>query len=349
MISNKKNIQKIFMSITLIFCCQCVFAQTKITVEEIKQINAQLFCLTTPTDTIEFTKSDTINRKKPLFLFIQGSLPKPIIEDNGDNDYYLVGFNFYVNILKGFNVIEIAMPSTPAIAKHKDLDNQGSYVKSEKPYDYDKTYMKRNVIETYVERANVVIDYLLQQDWIDNDSVFVFGHSQGAFVAARLASENENVTAVGFSSANPFGRYAGMMQETRAKAITGQITEEQAQKQINNYWSYWNYYCYATDIPNDYIGDLPATWKSFSQSVAEILANLKQPLFVVYGTKDYHSVACELLPIYFGFSEKTNYKLHPMLGRGHNFESFDENGNPNWNDMKWQDVTIEFIKFVRNK
>ncbi|MDR3226770.1 MAG: hypothetical protein LBT56_03770, partial [Prevotellaceae bacterium] len=284
MISILKNTPKLFVCVGLIFCCQTVFAQNQLTVENIKQINAQLFCLTTPTDTIEFIKSDTINRKKPLFLFIQGSLPKPIIEDNGNNDYYLVGFNFYVNILKGFNVVVIAMPNTPAIAKNKDLDNQGSYVKSEKPYDYDKTYMKRNVIETYVERANTVVNYLLQQEWIDNDSVLVFGHSQGAYVAARLAAENENITAVCFSGTSPFGRYAGVMQETRAKAITGQITEEQAQEQINNYWDNWNYYCYVTDIPDNYIGDLPATWKSFSQSVVEILANLKQPLFVVYGT-----------------------------------------------------------------
>jgi hypothetical protein len=37
----------------------------------------------------------------------------------------------------------------------------------------------------------------------------------------------------------------------------------------------------------------------------------------------------------------------PMLGRGHNFESFDENGNPNWRDMKMNDVFREFLKFVR--
>ncbi|MDR3227573.1 MAG: hypothetical protein LBT56_07885, partial [Prevotellaceae bacterium] len=114
-------------------------------------------------------------------------------------------------------------------------------------------------------------------------------------------------------------------------------------------WDNWNYYCYATDIPDNYIGDLPATWKSFSQSVVEILANLKQPLFVVYGTKDYHSVSCELLPIYFGFTGKKNYKLLPMLGRGHNFESVDENGKPNWDDMKTNDVILEFVNFIKDK
>jgi pimeloyl-ACP methyl ester carboxylesterase len=102
-----------------------------------------------------------------------------------------------------------------------------------------------------------------------------------------------------------------------------------------------------TNVPADWNSDLPATWKSFSQSVVEILANLKQPVFVAYGTRDYHSVACELLPVYFGFSGKTNYRMHPMIGRGHNFELIDEDGKPDWNDVKSNDVIMEFVKFVK--
>jgi hypothetical protein len=211
-----------------------VFAQNKLTVENLKSINTQLFCLTTATDTIEFIKIDTINEKKPVFLFIQGSLPRPLIVDYSNYGYYLAGFNFDVKIINDFNIIEIAMPNTPAILKETQIDSQGSYVKSKNPYDFDKTYMKRNVIETYTERANAVLDYLLRQEWIEKDSIYVFGHSQGAYVAARLAAENENIKAVAFSGTNPFGRYAGIMQELRAKAIRGQITEDEAQKEIEN-------------------------------------------------------------------------------------------------------------------
>ncbi|MDR2409062.1 MAG: hypothetical protein LBE13_13240 [Bacteroidales bacterium] len=342
-----KNIKKLLLCLGFAVLCNVAFAQNKLMVENLKSINTQLFCLTTATDTIEFIKIDTVNKKKPVFLFIQGSLPRPLIVDYNNYGYYLAGFNFDVKILNDFNVVEIAMPNTPAMLKETQLDSQGSYVKSKKPYDFDKTYMRRNVIETYVERANAVIDCLMRQEWIEKDSIYVYGHSQGALVATRMAAENENIKIVGFSGSNPLGRYAGIIQETRANAIRGQITEEEVQKEIENNWISWRYMVQATEVPYNWNSDLPATWKSFSQPVVEILANLKQPVFVAYGTRDYHSLACELLPIYFGLSGKTNYQMHPMLGRGHNFELIDEDGKPDWNDVKSNDVIMEFVKFVK--
>jgi hypothetical protein len=222
------------------------------TVENIKQLNLKLFCLTTATDTIHFIKYDTVDIKKPLFLFIQGSLPMPLIIENNDNldaNHFRI---FSKTVFSQFNVIEISQPNTPPIVNIKHLNNQYSYVKSEKPYDFDKTYERRNIIETYTERANTVIDYLIRQDWIDKDSIFAYGHSQGAYIAARLASENEYIKVVGFSGTNPFGRYAGVMQELRAKAIRGQITEDEAQKEIERQWNNWKFFCYI----NRYSGKL---------------------------------------------------------------------------------------------
>jgi pimeloyl-ACP methyl ester carboxylesterase len=341
--------KKLFVCSCFIIICNCIFAQSNLTVENVSQLNMQLFCLTTPTDTIHFLKYDTINEKKPLLLFIQGSLPKPlIVEDNGNLDANPFKI-FSKSAFKQFNVVEISQPNTPPIVNVKNLNHQYSYIKSDNPYDFDKTYLQRNVTETYVERANEVINCLVQQNWIDIDSIFVYGHSQGAHIAAHLAAENSRVKAIAFSSTNPFGRYQGIMQTIRSMAISGKITEEEAQKQIEAYWKWWDIYCYGIPLPENYIGDLPATCLSFSQSVVDILANLKQPVFVVYGTRDYHSVACELLPIYFGFSKKNNYKMHPMLGRGHNFELIEDNGNTIWSDTKWTEVMDEFLKFVKKE
>ncbi|MDR2127320.1 MAG: hypothetical protein LBP63_10905 [Prevotellaceae bacterium] len=349
MITVKTNIKKILFCCGVVFCCNIAFAQNTLTTENIKQLNLKLFCLTTTTDTIHFVKYDTIDVTKPLILFIQGSLPMPLIVSNNGNldaNHFSI---FNKTIFSQFNVVEISQPNTPPVVSIENLNNQYSYVKSKKPYDYDKTYMKRNVIETYVERANIVIDYLLQQEWIEKDSIYAFGHSQGAYVAARLAAENANIKAIAFSSTNPFGRYAGIIQESRAKAISKQQTEEEVQQQIENNWKSWKYMAQTTDVPDDWNSDLPATWKSFSQSVVEILANLKQPVFITYGTRDYHSIACELLPIYFGSNGKTNYKMHPMLGRGHNYELIDDEGKRIWNDSKWSEVMDEFVKFVQHE
>ena len=350
MISIKTIYRKLLICCCFIIYSTCVFAQSNLTVENVSQLNMQLFCLATPADTIHFLKYDTINEKKPLLLFIQGSLPMPLIMEHADGSLEANRFRiFNKSVFEQFNVIEISHPNTPPIVNVKNLNHQYSYVKSDNPYDIDKTYQKRNIAETYLERANEVINCLMQQNWIDNDSIFAYGHSQGADIAVRLAANNANIKAIGFSGSTPFGRYAGILQEIRAKAIKGHITEEDAQKKIEQYWNSWNYMVHTTTVPDNWNSDLPATWLSFSQSLVDILANLKQPVFVVYGTRDYHSIACELLPVYFGFAKKTNYKMHPMLGRGHNFELIDDEGNVHWNNTKWSEVMDEFVKFVKEQ
>ena len=350
MITIKKLSRIIIVCCCMIYTTHNGFSQNNLTVENIAQINTQLFCLTTATDTIHFIKHDTINRKKPLFLFMTGSLAMPLIIDYGKDHKNAMATNFYhlldKQIFENFNVVSISQPNVPPIVLSEDLNERGAY-KNANPM-----FFKRNVSETYVERTNEVLNYLLQQNWIDADSIYIFGHSQGAYIAARVPAENEAVKAIGFASTNPFGRLQGIMfKEARAKAISGEMTEEEAQKIIEQHWNLWNYMIYSPTFPDEWIGktDLPATQISFTQPVVDILANLKQPVFIAYGTRDYHSVPCELLPIYFGFAKKTNYKMHPMLGRGHNFETIDNDGKPNWDDMKWQEVTVEFMKFVREQ
>jgi hypothetical protein len=39
--------------------------------------------------------------------------------------------------------------------------------------------------------------------------------------------------------------------------------------------------------------------------------------------------------------------MHPMLGRGHNFELIGEDGKSDYRTMKWDEVIKEFVKFVK--
>lgn len=57
---------------------------------------------------------------------------------------------------------------------------------------------------------------------------------------------------------------------------------------------------------------------------------------------------CDLLPIYIEIAGKRNYHLKPMLSRGHNFESFNEDGSSNFDDMKWDEVIKDFIRWRGN-
>ncbi|MDR2660764.1 MAG: hypothetical protein LBC17_01800 [Lactobacillaceae bacterium] len=108
MITINKNFKKLLFCLGFITLCNTAFAQNKLTTENIKQLNLKLFCLATATDTIHFVKYDTVDVKKPLLLFIQGSLPMPLIIDNNGNldaNHFSI---FNKTVFNQFNVVEIS-------------------------------------------------------------------------------------------------------------------------------------------------------------------------------------------------------------------------------------------------
>ena len=73
---------------------------------------------------------------------------------------------------------------------------------------------------------------------------------------------------------------------------------------------------------------------------------MKTPIYVAYGTEDLeHAESCDLLPIYFERVGKTNYKMMPLVGCGHNFEEISPEGMPNWDKMHWDDVINGFVQW----
>ena len=168
-------------------------------------------------------------------------------------------------------------------------------------------------------------------------------------MAAQLVAKNKHVAAVGFSSTCPFGRVQGQVLEERLKTIAGYQSEEQADTMIARLYAFFDF-CTTIDTEEyikQYPGDTPETMISFSQPVVETLSHLSQPLFIAYGTKDFHSIGCDALPVYFAMSGKHNYQMYPMAGRGHNYELIHSDGSPDWNDTGWHDVTRQFGEFVQ--
>ena len=73
---------------------------------------------------------------------------------------------------------------------------------------------------------------------------------------------------------------------------------------------------------------------------------MKKPIFIAYGTEDIgRAFGNDLLPIYFMNVGKTNYKVLPMVGCGHNFEEISSEGVSNFDKMHWDDVMNGFIEW----
>ena len=137
----------------------------------------------------------------------------------------------------------------------------------------------------------------------------------------------------------------------RVQAMDGKITESEARTLIQQEYNNWLYCRDSTDaqsLARGTTGLLPRGWKSLSTPQMDLIAGMKQPVFIAYGTKDYISLPCEWLPLYFINHHKTNYSICPYPG-GHNFESQDGNGNYNRENKirSWHRVTADFAKFVR--
>lgn len=315
-----------------------------------RYMDFQSFCLSTGNDSIRFIKAGTSNEPKPVFVFLQGSLPVPLFIDYGSYLWSTHANLLDKRIFDDFHVVEISMPHTPLVCAPDMLDANHAYTPTGEPYVYDDTYRLQNNLSNYVERANRVIDYIAGQDWAVKDSIVIYGHSQGAVVAVHLAKSNPHIQAVSISSCSILGRMQCLLLSYLGQQLNGQITYDEYAEYRQNTISNWEYFCTTTDeedIQNRPHGDLPTTWLSFSEPLIAPLCELKQPVFVVYGTKDYQSLPCELLPLFFIQSGKTNYHMFPVVGCGHNFEPVSEDGTHNWRAMRWHEVTDRFTQFIK--
>lgn len=305
-------------------------------------------------DTIDFIVSDTSFTPKPIFLFIQGSGPVPLVVDYGSyygglyaNHMYLLDTTIHNN----FHVVEISMPYTPIVVSHNQLGKNCYYYPTGETNVFAEQYRLQNQRENYVKRVNKVVSYLISQKWVKEDSIVIFGHSQGAEIVPYVALSNKHIKAVGISGNSPLGRTKKIILTARCQAMQNLITEQEAFSLINKEYNNWAYCRDTTDQQALYrtIGDLPSTWLSFSQSTFDVIAKLKQPVFIAYGTRDYWCLSCELLPLYFISHRKTNYCIYPLPGYGHNYEPVDLNGNRIAESSRWHDVTANFIRFINGK
>lgn len=301
-------------------------------------------------DTIEFLKADNSDRPMPVFVFVQGSQPIPLVLNFGNDLTATFLNNLDKSVFSHYHVVEISMPSTPLCCDSTFLDDQCRYIPTGKPAGFDADYIRRNNLDTYLTRARAVIDYISTQQWTDQNHIVAFGHSQGAYVAAAMAAQDKRIAVVGLASFCPLGRMQGQVVEARLNAIAGKKTMRQSTDKIKEISDYWDYLQSADDeeYQKSRKGDLPSTTKSFSQPVFEEISKLSQPVFIAYGTSDYHSILCDLFPLYFAQYKKENYKVMPMDDRGHNFEVVKDDGSHDWDDTKWHEVTSEFARFAES-
>lgn len=333
--------------ILLIFISCNIFSQD---LGLISGLDARHFQLKNSKDTIDFILiNGDIDNKKPALIFCQGSNPIPLIAVLPNGKKFFPSINFdYNRIAKEYRLILISMPNTPVEVPKNKLSNNFCVISdTNDQHSFSQSYLANNYADNYVRRTKEVINFLSIQKWVNVNKILLFGHSQGSKVAVGASINNPKVFKVGYASGNPIGRIDQLIREQRQLADDGKISQEQAQKQINNIYEMWRQINEAPNATSTEFGDPNKTWTSFSTSTLDELLMIKQPLYVVYGTADITSTFCDLLPLYFIRSHKSNLTLKPYPGLEHNFFEVDKNRSPIYTKGHWQEIMDDFLLWTK--
>ncbi len=317
--------------------------------QAVEGLDVRLYALPTAHDTIAFIKSPAAEaQRKPVLLFLQGSLPRPLITELPNGRQFIANYNFdYAAVGRAYHLVMISMPHTPAVAAFNELNPQHCWVPdTAQPNALAPHYLAANYLDNYVRRAQAVLNYVLAQPWADASRVVAFGHSQGAQVGARLAAEDARITHLAYASGTPIGRFQGYIKSARLQALTGAMTHQQAQEAIDALYAQWQWLADNPTSADARYADLPATTLSFSQNHLQQLLTLDLPLYVVYGTADVAATSCDVLPLLFAQVGKTNLTMKPLVGLNHNFAPLNPQGQPDYNNMQWQTVITNILKWA---
>ncbi len=289
--------------------------------------------------------SSQLKKRKPIFLFCQGSLPNPLIIKTEQGEAGVFPFA-YQNYIKDYHLVIISKPGIPIAPKANTLDQRYCY-RDSLTNVFPSTFLTNNYTDYYVNSTNIVIDYLYQQPNIDTSQIIIAGHSQGAKIATQVANSNPRVTHLIYLSGNPLGRFDELIRKERTAVKQGKKTAEEAQEAITQLYKHWERIWQTPKATDKYWGDTHYAWSSFSQPIIEDLLALDIPIWLGYGTADYGSEFCDLIPLYFIQAGKSNLNHHPYVNLEHNFFTVDQTGTPQYEkEPAWDQIATDFFKWI---
>ena len=346
--------RKFYLIVSLVGIALLSYSQ-----EKIAGVDACLFSIKlSKTDTVNFITTDTtFKQKKPIIIFLQGSLPIPIVIKYNANVpqmtftqlTFLANFD-YQKFVDKFNFVIISKPHVPVFAQVETLNSDYESVPDlTSPKGYSSEYMNDNYLEMYVKRTRAVIDFLRKQKWVDKSNISLVGHSEGALVAiCTYENKPKQIKAVGFLSGSVDGAFSIGIAKERNEQILKKKNALETQNRIYSYWNNWKDYAKGIDNFNQGKATLKY-WVSISRSFREDLIKMKKPLFMAYGTEDYPKCSgYDFLPLYFEIEGKKNYKMYPVIGGNHNFDELDSNGEK-IEKGHWPEVMNEFTKWLETQ
>lgn len=278
--------------------------------------------------------------KKPILLFIQGSLPKPLIKYN-DSGTHFSPFPFRDSILTDkFHLVCINKPGIPSIANTKDLTKSGEY-KSNSTGLPTNEYTTNENLPYYVDRNLKVIEYLINQPWVDTKRIVVAGHSEGSSIALKMAINSNYISHLIYSGGTPyFSRILSIISQDRN-------TEDNSHSWIEDDYIYWKVVNHAPKDTTKHLGyNSNYSTYTFSENLNDDFKLLNIPTLITYGTKDEARPYIDMLRVELIQVNKSNIVFKSYINREHNYFSFLSTDEINYNDFGWDIVGEDWFKWI---
>jgi hypothetical protein len=298
-------------------------------------------------DSITFAvvaKKGELNKRKPIFLFRQGSLPIPLFTiDPKNNRPSLTELpRTCYNHEAEYYSIMIAKPGLPLVVEDSYLDTLFSTRGNPKSAMYPAAYQSRNYLDYYVDQTNAVLRFVLSQPWADPKRVVVAGGSEGYHVAIKTARTNRQVTHLIAFSGNLEGRHQSIIRAERMKGYTGESTQEEAQRNVEDLQQQWAAICQDSLNTTAAVGDPNRTTYSFSHSHnKDYLLTLTIPICILYGTADVGATSNDTLPLEFARRGKANLTLKAYPNHDHTFHKLTYNAEGKVIDKVYNGAVVE--------
>lgn len=278
------------------------------------------------------------NIKKPLFIFCQGSLPMPLIKFNESEVYGIFPFNPDI-LTKKYHLVIVSKPYIPLIVDTRKLSPSLNYIDS--TGRFPKEYSDRNLLNYYVDRNIKIIKYLQKQKWVSKTQLVVAGHSEGSTVASKMSKETKRITHLIYASGNPMGRIMAIIGENRVRETYSDSTSLGEEK-----IKYWEEVVKNKNDMDGSQGDTHKATFEFSEPPINQLENLKIPVLVSYGTKDWSSPFNDFMRVDFIRKGKSNFTFQPYIGTEHNFFPLTLDNKVNYDIFNWDKVANDWLKWL---
>ncbi|WP_201982425.1 alpha/beta hydrolase family protein [Hymenobacter rubidus] len=268
--------------------------------------------------------------KKPLLLWVQGSLPTPLVLYDQHGAFPVFPFH-PKKVLERCHLVIISKPGLPLTADVTG-QNANEMFRERQPPAY---YCARNYLDYYVRRDMALLRYFKKQPWVDAGHVVVGGHSEGSAIVAHLAAVPGLVSHAVYLSGNPLGRNMSMLAQDRQAADTAAVG-----------WIFRRWQQVVADPTiADCQGDDPRNSIGFGVSQMPVLLRTKVPMFIGFGTLDRGVAGDDFLRLEAIRQHRTNFTFREYAGREHNFFGV-KNGQIDYKDFYWDQVGDDFLRWA---